>query len=185
LGDKTSEPSAADNVGLILSQSPEADKQVPLGTGVSVVVGSAQKKRVPDVRKLSLRRASLLLEENGFRTGSVTKKPGEAENGTVISQDPGPGKLEVIGSKVDLVVSMPVRDNSLIDRVLGHPSFSKVGISGPVIRKRMLELGLDNATKAKALFSGPDEDIKKKLAIPTVRGVRALKRIVKEVIGNI
>lgn len=185
LGDKKSEPGTPDNVGLILSQSPEADKQVPLGTNVSVIVGTAQRMRVPDVRKLSLRRASSLLEENGFRTGKVTKKPGNAANGTVISQDPGPGELETIGSEVGLVVSIAMRDDSFIDRVLEHPGFSKVGVSGPVLRKRMLELGLDNADKAKALFSSSDENIKKKLAIPTLRGVRALKRIIREVVDNL
>jgi beta-lactam-binding protein with PASTA domain len=184
LGDQKLEPSTPNNAGLILSQSPEAETRVPLETEVSVIVGSVQRKRVPDVKKLSLKRAADLLEQNGFRVGKVTKKPGNIANDIVISQDPRPGILEASGTEVDLVVSIFKQDDSLIERVFNHPNYSKVGVSDSVLRKRMLKLGLNNAEKAKTQFSGTDENIKKKLAIPSLRGARELKKIIMEILDN-
>jgi len=179
LGNQKLEPGTPDNAGRVLSQSPEAGVLVALETEVSVIVGDTQKERVPDVRNFSLKRATALLKKNGFRVGKVTKKPGNIANSIVISQAPDPGKLEIRETEVNLVISKYKQDDSLMERVFNHPDYPKVGVSSSVLHKRILKLGLDNAEKTKTLFSGTDESIKKKLAIPTLKGVQKLKTIMK------
>ncbi|HEY7667126.1 MAG TPA: Stk1 family PASTA domain-containing Ser/Thr kinase [Actinomycetota bacterium] len=106
LGTTTQAPSDTIPVGQIISQSPEAQTEVPEGTEVNVVVSSGTDKVVlPDVTCLSFGAAKAQLQALGLNVldgGTVTPNPACPNPNRVASTSPGAGTELDPGASVTL-----------------------------------------------------------------------------------
>lgn len=91
----------------VVDQDPPPGQRVREGRWVSVVLSQGPERVVvPDVTRRLLPEATLLLEQNRLRVGSVREDfDDQAPRGTVVAQQPAPGSEVGPGAAVDLVVS--------------------------------------------------------------------------------
>ncbi|GAA2390765.1 Stk1 family PASTA domain-containing Ser/Thr kinase [Streptomyces coeruleofuscus] len=79
-------------VGKVISTTPQANQQVDKNSSVQIVVGKAkqqQKAKVPEVRLRTLGQAKQILQQNGFTNIQVAGA--QDDNAVVTQQDPQPG----------------------------------------------------------------------------------------------
>lgn len=93
--------------GTICSATPMAGTMVARDTVLRVKLSRGpSRKQVPDLEGVSESDAYKIAVENGFTIGKVTRRYHDtAPIGTVVSQSPGPGEMQRIGSSISLVVS--------------------------------------------------------------------------------
>jgi len=92
---------------VIIGQSVSPGKRVKRGTKVDLLVSlgyEVKEVSVPEVIGLPLDKAKSVIQEKGFRVGSVTEKVEAGEEGVVISQDPSPFSSLPPGGEINLVV---------------------------------------------------------------------------------
>ncbi|MBN3033207.1 MAG: PASTA domain-containing protein [Candidatus Saganbacteria bacterium] len=93
--------------GIIISQRPEAGRNVKVGRVVNLMINSGESKvPVPNVIGQLISQAGGILQAAQLRIGDIRweKNPGQAE-GTIIAQEPMPGEQAVFGSRVDLLAA--------------------------------------------------------------------------------
>lgn len=92
--------------GYVISQDPRAHTITKKGHRVYVVLstGKAQYEMI-DVSGVSVREATLRLQQAGFEVGPVVEEPSRLPKGVVIAQDPKPGERVGKGTLVRLLVS--------------------------------------------------------------------------------
>ncbi|MHC4687787.1 MAG: PASTA domain-containing protein, partial [Planctomycetota bacterium] len=93
--------------GLVISQNPTADTQVPIGSSVDLVVSLGQ-PTVPDVVGMTEPNATTeITSVDNLTVGNVTYEYNDViAADIVLSQNPSAGTAVPIGSTVDLVVSL-------------------------------------------------------------------------------
>lgn len=93
--------------GLVMSQSPSADKKAKSGSDVLFVISSGPTKTTtPSVIGFNRNAAQSLLQNAGLSIGNVTEEYSDSETkGTVISQSIAPDSKVKKGTPVDLIVS--------------------------------------------------------------------------------
>jgi eukaryotic-like serine/threonine-protein kinase len=94
--DVTEQQSSDANPGNVLSQNPTAGTSAGKGSTVTITVAKAPAQaEVPDVTGQRRTPATAELRAKGFKV-AVEEQPvdDEAQDGTVISQDPGSGKAD-------------------------------------------------------------------------------------------
>ncbi len=92
---------------VVVDQDPPPGQRVREGRWVSVVLSQgAERVVVPDVTRRALAEATLLLEQNKLRLGTVREDfDDQTPRGVVVSQDPAPGSEVTRGAGVNVVVS--------------------------------------------------------------------------------
>ena len=93
--------------GTVMKQTPAAGEERKEGSKILLIVSKgAELKSVPEVRTMSLEKATRFIEHAGFEVGEVSRKYVRTEIiGTVLSQQPkGASKLPK-GSKINLVIN--------------------------------------------------------------------------------
>ncbi|OIJ69513.1 Stk1 family PASTA domain-containing Ser/Thr kinase [Streptomyces mangrovisoli] len=89
-------------VGKVISTSPDAGTQVDKNSTVTINVGKAkQQVQVPNLVGQKLKDAKTLLQQAGLSLGNVTGS--NDDNATVFSSDPGAGNTVAAGSSVNVV----------------------------------------------------------------------------------
>ncbi|PKQ28300.1 MAG: serine/threonine protein kinase [Candidatus Anoxymicrobium japonicum] len=92
--------------GKVVSQSPQAEKQVAKGATVTIVVSKGQETAiVPDVTKMSKDAAVTRLTEAGFQADAQTVASSTDIEGIVKSQNPAGGQTAPKGSRVTIDVT--------------------------------------------------------------------------------
>jgi beta-lactam-binding protein with PASTA domain len=105
-GTVTGEYSAEAKAGVVLAQSPEANKDVTVGSLVSLAISlGPEKGAVPDIVGLTITDAEQVLQTAGFESNEEKKTSEDVDAGVVISQSPSAGTVTQTGSTVALVVS--------------------------------------------------------------------------------
>ncbi len=101
---------------------PGAGTSVPFGSSVTLFVSSGPApKAVPDVTGQSQSDATSALDSAGFKVSATTQTSTATTAGNVISQDPGAGTTEPLGTTVTIVVaSAPT--TSTVPPVVGDPA---------------------------------------------------------------
>lgn len=94
--------------GLVILQRPEPGSYAKKGRRVSVVVSlSAACAPVPDVTGIHHRAAKLEIEKAGFVLGEIVEEHSDSiPHEMIISTNPPAGDEPIIGSKIDMVVSI-------------------------------------------------------------------------------
>lgn len=109
LGRIESVPAAAE-VGSIVAQDPEPGREVPFGSSVDVVL--ARGVEVPRLVDRDWRDARRQLEERRLVEGRIRETPSAEAVGTVLAQDPPPGREVPLETPValEIAVGVPVPD---------------------------------------------------------------------------
>jgi beta-lactam-binding protein with PASTA domain len=104
----------------VLQQFPGPGERVPVGTRVSLVVAEPEMIVVPRVLDRRLEEAREVLENARLLVGELESRVGDAEPGTVVGQNPGPGERVATGSRIDLRVAVaPTLQMSRVPDVTG------------------------------------------------------------------
>ncbi|CAN5712986.1 Stk1 family PASTA domain-containing Ser/Thr kinase [soil metagenome] len=117
LGEVGREASDEIDEGLVIAQAPSADEEVDSGTTVSITVSTGPEPIiVPPVEGLLEEDAIATLEGAGLGVDVVGREPSsEADEGTVIAQDPGAGTEVAPGDVVGILVSSGPEEIELPD----------------------------------------------------------------------
>jgi serine/threonine-protein kinase len=92
--------------GRVVRQSPEGGRQAERGSEVTIVVSTGPEQvEVPSLRGLDQATAEGRIRDRGLEVGSVTFQPSEADEGTVIAQDPGATAMVDPGTRVNIVIA--------------------------------------------------------------------------------
>jgi beta-lactam-binding protein with PASTA domain/predicted Ser/Thr protein kinase len=92
--------------GDVIRSDPASGQNPAVGTPVTLFVSTGKPQvAVPGVVGQSQDNATRALENAGFQVNTSTTTSSSATPGTVISQDPGAGAIEVSGSTVSIVVA--------------------------------------------------------------------------------
>lgn len=79
-------------VGKVISTTPQQGQPVDKGSQVTIVVGKAvEKTKVPEVRTKTLAQARQILQQNGFTNVQVAQGAPGDDNAVVMAMDPQPG----------------------------------------------------------------------------------------------
>ncbi len=108
--------------GRLVYQNPTAFSYVKTDRTVYAVPSKGSRLySVPDLRKKSLRQATLWIEQSGVVIGEIRKEPSPIiKEGLVMYQEPAPGEQVSVGTPVVLVVSDgPVREYVAVPNVIG------------------------------------------------------------------
>jgi eukaryotic-like serine/threonine-protein kinase len=90
----------------VFEQDPEAGQRLERGETVTVTVSRGERQvEVPDLEGQTVGEAQGALADANLELGSVTNEASEAEEGTIIDQDPGPGEQVQPGSPVNVTFS--------------------------------------------------------------------------------
>jgi len=140
---------------LVRAQFPLAAAQVKVGDAVNLVVAEPG-VRVPDLARMPLERARLLLESAGLAVGDVNEARSRSVSaGSVVKQSPGADKLVAKGFAITLTVAAepPVKK-------LAMPDF--VGAPRAAAIERLHSMGVRNITSkpVQNADAKPDEVLK-------------------------
>jgi len=94
--------------GTVLSQQPPAGDTVAVGTPVRIVVATPVTVLVPSLVGRTQLEAGSVLTKAELVPGTVTSEESRRREGSVLSQDPAPGRRVVIGTRVNFVLARPV-----------------------------------------------------------------------------
>jgi serine/threonine-protein kinase len=112
--------SATTEDGLISRQEPPPGRRVARGSQVKYWVSRGRPiVEVPRVLGLQLAEAARALEREGLRLGQRTGVFSTDEPGTVITQEPGPGREARAGDRVDVTVSQG-EEKAIVPNVIGQ-----------------------------------------------------------------
>jgi serine/threonine-protein kinase len=126
-------PSTAVPKHQVISSTPAPGSRVPPGSTVVLVVSTGPPPVVvPNLVGETQGQATLLLQQDKFVVGTVTKQHSSQPAGTVLAQSPKPGKAPQ-GSSVDLTVATPL-PNVTVPYLLGTDAVT----AGAVLAKRGL-----------------------------------------------
>jgi eukaryotic-like serine/threonine-protein kinase len=90
----------------VFEQDPEAGQRLERGETVTITVSRGERQvEVPDLEGQTVGEAQGALADANLELGSVTEEASEAEEGTIVDQDPGPGDQVQPGSAVNVTVS--------------------------------------------------------------------------------
>ncbi|MEU0740140.1 Stk1 family PASTA domain-containing Ser/Thr kinase [Streptomyces sp. NPDC006134] len=96
-------------VGKVISTTPQAGQQVDKGSPVQIVIGkakAAEQVQVPgNLGGMSLKDARKALQDAGLQVGNVA--PSQDENALVVTSDPAPGTPVDKGTAVNLITAGP------------------------------------------------------------------------------
>ena len=95
--------------GVVIRSEPDNGKKVRIGSKVNLIISSGKfggKKILPNIRDLSLERASIILDSLGFKVGEITKVESEDKlPNTVLDLSPKPGEYLEAGTEIELTVT--------------------------------------------------------------------------------
>jgi len=121
--------------GRIIEQVPPPYTQVKKGRMVGVVVSRGPEEVIiPDLTRLTTDQARTRLQEFGLTLGSITSRPDDAPEGTVIDQGPAATLKALRNTRINLVISSgPVHTTIPIPRLMN------MGLNGALARIRDLD----------------------------------------------
>ncbi|MFC1545390.1 PASTA domain-containing protein [Gemmatimonadota bacterium] len=121
--------------GRIIEQVPPPYTRVKKGRTVGVVVSRGPEEVIiPDLTRLTTDQARARLQEFGLTLGSITSRPDNAPEGTVIDQRPTATLKALRNTRIDLVISSgPVHTTIPIPRLVN------MGLNGALARIRDLD----------------------------------------------
>lgn len=95
-------------VDAVVRQSPQANTEVKVGQNAHVVLSlGPQKVTIPEFEDQSLRAAQIEMLRDGLQLGEVSSAHfADRPEDVIVEQDPSPGKTDVTGPHVDLLVSL-------------------------------------------------------------------------------
>lgn len=98
--------------GTVISQKPGVGEIVPRTTRITLVLAKPRPTEgvVPNLRTLDEESARAEAKRAGFNNVSVTTKPSDATEGTVIEQTPGVGQKVPFTTEIKLVLAVPITD---------------------------------------------------------------------------
>jgi len=134
--------------GKVTRQSLDAGKKVARGTTITLTVATPQQQvSVPDVTTKPLADAETALKAQGFKVQSKEQESGDAQAGTVISQDPAGGGTAAPGSVINLTVAKaPAQQEQVPVPNLGGQKLKDA-------KKALQDLGLNVGN-----INGPQDD---------------------------
>lgn len=104
LGEITKKPSNQ-KPGTILRQSPVAHSKVESGTSIHIWVAERELVEVPSLINHHVNEAERILRDFGLKSGEITKRASEYEDGIILQQEPSAGTRVPVGSPVNLWIS--------------------------------------------------------------------------------
>ena len=110
VGDKKIEVSDQYQSGVVINQYPLADKEVPVGSFVDVVIGenpNSQPVRIPNIVSLNIDEAKETLSNLKLNYIIFYHETRQFKEGTVISQDPIEGEEKRTGDAVKIFIAVP------------------------------------------------------------------------------
>jgi len=111
----------------VIFQEPEAGAEIKKDRDVRIIISKgAESILMPNVVRLSERQARMIIEENDFLQGKLTRTySAEVEKDRVIVQIPIPGTLTARGTPVDILVSSGPRPVKFLMPDLSGQSFDQ------------------------------------------------------------
>lgn len=91
-------------LGKVIGTSPEAETGVKKGDGVILILSKGIIKKMPNIVGVQLSQAQLTLEKMGLVMGKIEEVQGSGKKGTIIVQNPEPGRIVNIGDTVTVMV---------------------------------------------------------------------------------
>ena len=152
VGETSEEEGIEGRPGRVARQYPAPGTSVPPGTSVSLVLAGRRVPgegdhperlcRVPDIRDVSVERASGILREHNLRLGSARRVEGRRAG---VTQNPEPGAQVRCGSSVDLVIYFvsPGTHDAPTETLCTVPDLRLVPVeqAPSVLRRYNLQLG--------------------------------------------
>jgi beta-lactam-binding protein with PASTA domain/predicted Ser/Thr protein kinase len=90
----------------VFEQDPEAGERLERGETVTITVSRGERQvEVPRLEGLTVDEAEQTLADENLELGTQTDEASDAEEGTIIAQDPAPGEQIEPGGSVDVTVS--------------------------------------------------------------------------------
>jgi serine/threonine-protein kinase len=109
LGSKIEGAHAAIPRGVVIRTEPEAGKKVRIGSQVDIVISSGNSSAqtlLPNLREMSLNRATAIIDSLGFRLGEISTIQLEDKlPNTVLDLNPKPGEYLEAGTEINLTVA--------------------------------------------------------------------------------
>ncbi|KPL15535.1 hypothetical protein AMJ74_01295 [candidate division WOR_3 bacterium SM1_77] len=91
-------------LGKVIGTSPEAETGVKKGDGVILILSKGIIKKMPNIVGVQLSQAQLILEKMGLVMGKIEEVQGSGKKGTIIVQNPEPGRIVNSGDTVTVMV---------------------------------------------------------------------------------
>ncbi|MGB7055548.1 MAG: PASTA domain-containing protein, partial [bacterium] len=91
-------------LGKVIGTSPEAETGVKKGDGVILILSKGIIKKMPNIVGVQLSQAQLTLEKMGLVMGKIEEVQGSGKKGTIIVQNPEPGRIVNSGDTVAVMV---------------------------------------------------------------------------------
>jgi serine/threonine-protein kinase len=141
--------------GQVISSDPDAGEKVKKGFTVTLVLSrgtDATTVKMPTFLTQKLREAETMLEAYDLKKGEITYEESDMPEGTIISQDPEPGTVVDVNTKVNFVISQGEEDKGIEVPDLSEKTEKQA--------KKMLEdLGLRLGKVSKAYSSDVEENL--------------------------
>jgi beta-lactam-binding protein with PASTA domain len=91
-------------LGKVIGTSPEAETGVKKGDGVILILSKGIIKKMPNIVGVQLSQAQLILEKMSLVMGKIEEVQGSGKKGTIIVQNPEPGRIVNSGDTVTVMV---------------------------------------------------------------------------------
>jgi serine/threonine-protein kinase len=90
--------------GRVIGTSPEAETNVKKGDSITLILSKGIIKKMPNIVGMQLSQAQLSMEKMGLILGGIEEVQGSGKKGTIIVQNPEPGRIVNSGDTVRVMV---------------------------------------------------------------------------------
>jgi beta-lactam-binding protein with PASTA domain len=90
--------------GKVIGTSPEAETGVKKGDSVKLILSKGIIKKMPNIVGVQLSQAQLIIEKMDLIMGKIEEVQGSGRKGTIIIQNPEPGRIVNSGDTVTVMV---------------------------------------------------------------------------------
>jgi beta-lactam-binding protein with PASTA domain len=114
----------------VLKQSPAPGSLMPLGSAITVTLGS--NRMIPDVRGRTVEEARAVIEGAGMTVGSLTERPSLGDDKVVLDQTPNGDVVVAPGAPVEIALTVsssllpPIIAGSVLIALLAGSGFTQV-----------------------------------------------------------
>ena len=181
VGQMERRPGRPESKGIVLEQTPGEGRRVPAGSSILLVIGAADRVKVPDVTKKLLAEAKEILTKASLKVGTITSRKHDLIEEIVLEQTPGAGTEVGSQTPINLVVARKGTFEDVLDAITKHKDIGKISIRAATLLDRLSTVGVDSLEKLAALETLSDLELRSRLNLRTLIGAQMLRKVIKAV----
>ena len=170
---------------IVLEQKPKKGEEVTAGTAIDLVIGTAERVKVPNVVGLGLNKAKNDIKRRKLSPGSVSQRTAR-KAGIVLEQNPLADTEVEKETAVNLIVGKkgPLSKDDIIELMQKDAAFPNIGVSAQKLHDWFDVHAIDSMDKLAKLMDKPDQEVCDDFRLKNLKAAEVFKGILGRLLDN-